>query len=147
MSGPAVQAAATSWLVVAILGQLLFAANVVGWYGRTATHGRFDMVNAVLVRGATANSLDALALASHQAITLAAGIGAALRLLLQQPQILALALVQYLLPLAGLELYFRARDGGGRITRIAVAASLAALMFVAAGGIAATAAVPWPPHR
>lgn len=147
MSGPAVRAAATSWLVVAILGQLLFAANVVGWYGRTAAHGRIGLLNAALARGAAADPLGNLALASHLAITLAAGLGGAVRLLLQQPPIVALALVQYLLPLAGLELYFRAQDGGGPRTRIAVAAGLAALMIVAAGGIAATAVVPWPPHR
>ena len=38
----ALKAAATSWFVVAVLGQLVFVAYVIGFYGRAALQGRFE---------------------------------------------------------------------------------------------------------
>ncbi len=43
--------AAASWFTVAVLGQLLFVAYVVRFYGRTAAQGRFDTWNEVLPHG------------------------------------------------------------------------------------------------
>lgn len=45
------RAAATSWLVLAVLGQLLFAVYVTGFYGRTAMQGRPQRWNDVLPHG------------------------------------------------------------------------------------------------
>jgi Predicted membrane protein (DUF2306) len=45
------KAAGVAWLVVAVLGQLLFAAYVMGFYGRAALQGQFETWNKVLPRG------------------------------------------------------------------------------------------------
>jgi len=47
----ALKAAATSWFVVAVLGQLVFVAYVIGFYGRAALQGRFEAWNKVLPHG------------------------------------------------------------------------------------------------
>jgi len=51
MGGPALKAAATSWFVVAVVGQLIFVAYVIGFYGRAAMQGRFETWNKVLPHG------------------------------------------------------------------------------------------------
>lgn len=43
--------AATSWFVVAVVGQLLFVAYVIGFYGRAAFRGEFAAWNKVLPHG------------------------------------------------------------------------------------------------
>lgn len=47
----ALRIAAAGWLGVAVLGQLLFAIYVMGFYGRTAAQGRPDLWNQVLPHG------------------------------------------------------------------------------------------------
>lgn len=47
----ALKAAAISWFVVAVLGQLMFVAYVLGFYGRAAARGRFETWNKVLPHG------------------------------------------------------------------------------------------------
>jgi hypothetical protein len=54
--------------------------------------------------------------------------------------------VSYLGPLAVLELYFRARDGGGNAARVAMAAGLAVVTLVMGGGIAGAAVSQWVPQ-
>lgn len=50
-------AAATSWCVVAVLGQLLMAAYVIGFYGRAAISGDLARWNKVLPHGFVAGDL------------------------------------------------------------------------------------------
>lgn len=47
----ALKLAAAGWFAVALLGQMIFVAYLVGFYGRTAVQGRFEAWNDVLVRG------------------------------------------------------------------------------------------------
>ena len=47
----ALKAAALSWFAIALLGQSIFVAYLIGFYGRTAMQGRFEAWNDVLVRG------------------------------------------------------------------------------------------------
>lgn len=56
-----------------------------------------------------------------------------------------LAFAQYLVPLALLELYFRAQRGGARV-QLAMAFGLGAATLVMAGGIAAAGAILWLPR-
>lgn len=51
IGAPALKVAATSWFVVAVLGQLAFVAYVIGFYGRAALQGRFEAWNKVLPHG------------------------------------------------------------------------------------------------
>jgi hypothetical protein len=56
-----------------------------------------------------------------------------------------LAFAQYLVPLALLELYFRAQRGSARV-QLAMAFGLGAATLVMAGGIAAAGAILWLPR-
>lgn len=47
----ALRAAAAAWLGLALLGQLMFAFYVAGFYGRTALQGRLDEWKRVLPHG------------------------------------------------------------------------------------------------
>ncbi|TBR40480.1 MULTISPECIES: DUF2306 domain-containing protein [Dyella] len=47
----ALSIAATTWVVVALIGQLIFASYVAGFYGRAAMHGRWSAWNDVLAHG------------------------------------------------------------------------------------------------
>lgn len=47
----ALQAAAVSWFVLAVLGQLVMVAYIVGFYGRTALGGHFEVWHKVLTHG------------------------------------------------------------------------------------------------
>jgi hypothetical protein len=47
----ALNAAGTSWFVVAVLGQLIFVVYVIGFYGRAAAQGNFETWNKVLPHG------------------------------------------------------------------------------------------------
>lgn len=51
IGAPMLKAGATSWFVVAVLGQLVFVAYVIGFYGRAAVQGRFEAWNKVLPHG------------------------------------------------------------------------------------------------
>lgn len=253
------RAAAAFWLIVAVLGQLLLAGYVVGFYGRTAVQGRVQewtrvlshglvsgepFLNAVLVshlifvviiiiggalqlvpkirktwpdfhrwtgriyllagavlsvggltmvwtRGTVGDltqrlavSLNALLILSFAAIAwrhararqvdrhrrwalrlfLAVSgvwffrIGLMLWLVLNHgpvgfdpktftgPFLSFLGFAQYLLPLAVLELYFRAQRGGRSRNQLAMAAGLLILTVATIGGTAAAAAIMWLPH-
>jgi hypothetical protein len=62
------------------------------------------------------------------------------------PFLTFLAFAQYLLPLGMLELYLRARDGGGPARRFAVATAIAACTLVTGIGIIGASMVMWLPH-
>lgn len=65
-SGAALRAATASWFVVAALGQLLFVAYVIGYYGRAALQGRWQAWNGVFPRGYVAgDGLGNLVVAAH----------------------------------------------------------------------------------
>ena len=75
----------------------------------------------------------------------AAGVLAGLGLE-QDTFITVTAFGQYLVPLAMLELYFRAQDGGGVANRLAVAGGLSVLTVVLAAGILAVTLGSWAPR-
>ena len=50
-AGAALKTSATAWFAVAALGQLLFVAYVLGYYGRAAVQGRWQAWNGVFPRG------------------------------------------------------------------------------------------------
>jgi hypothetical protein len=258
-AGWVLKAAATSWFIVAILGQCVFVAYVIGFYGRSAINGRFEEWNEVLPHGHVAGDtvgnvvvslhllfavvvivggvlqlipqVRRIAPAFHRwngrvylSSVLVMGIGGlvmvwtrgavgdlsqhvaisinalliigfagmalhhararridlhrrwALRLFLavsgvwffrvglmawivanqgpvgfdpdtfQGPFLTVLAFAQYLLPLAVLELYFRAQASGSARARIAMAAGLGAATLVTATGVAAASAIMWLPR-
>jgi hypothetical protein len=62
------------------------------------------------------------------------------------PFLTFLAFAQYLLPLAVLELYFRAQDSTAPRARIAMAAGLATLALMTAAGTAAATMIMWLPR-
>ncbi|KQX01122.1 hypothetical protein ASC94_00235 [Massilia sp. Root418] len=62
------------------------------------------------------------------------------------PFLTFLSFAQFLLPLAVLQLYLLARDGGGAVARYAVAAGLAVLTAAMGLGIVAAAAIMWLPR-
>lgn len=64
----------------------------------------------------------------------------------QGPFLTFLAFAQFLLPLAVLELYLRARDGASAPRRAVMAAGLCALTLAMGGGIAAAFMGMWLPH-
>ena len=58
----ALKAAATFWFVVAILGQLVFAASVAIFYGNSAAHGNWQAWNASMTKAvATTGALQLVA--------------------------------------------------------------------------------------
>lgn len=77
----ALSAAATSWFVVAVLGQLMFVVYVIGFYGRAAAQGRFEAWNKVLPHGYVAgDSAGNLVLSMHLAFAALITVGGALQL-------------------------------------------------------------------
>lgn len=62
------------------------------------------------------------------------------------PFLTFLSFAQFLVPLGVLQLYLRARDGGGAVMRYAMAASLTVLTAAMALGIFAAAAIMWLPR-
>ncbi len=258
-TGRALRAVATSWFVVAILGQWMFATYVIGFYGRAAIRGRFEEWNKVLPHGYVAgDTMGNLVVSLHLLFAVAVIVGGALQLLpqlrriapafhrwngrvylssvlvmsvgglvmvwtrgavgdlsqhlalslnalliigfagmalhhararridlhrrwvlrlflavsgvwffrvglmawivanqgpvgfdpktFQGPFLTILAFAQYLLPLAVLELYFRAQASGNARTRMAMTAGLGAATLVTATGIAAASAIMWLPR-
>ena len=76
------RAAATTWFAVAVLGQLLFAVYIAGFYGRTALQGRPQAWNAVMPHGWVAGeAFFNLVLALHLLFAFAITVGGALQLL------------------------------------------------------------------
>lgn len=65
---------------------------------------------------------------------------------LEGPVGVSIAYGQYLVPLAVLELYLRARDGGGPTQKMAMAVGLAVLTLAMACGIVAATAFMWAPR-
>jgi hypothetical protein len=62
------------------------------------------------------------------------------------PALIVIAFGQYLVPLAVLELYFRARDRGGPRVQITMATGLSALTLLTATGIVAATLMMWVPR-
>ena len=81
IAGPALQAAATGWFVVAVLGQLMFAVYVIGFYGRAAVHARFETWNKVMPHGyVPGDTFGNLVVSLHLAFATVVMIGGALQL-------------------------------------------------------------------
>lgn len=77
----ALRLAATSWLVLAVLGQLVFAAYVTMFYGGAVTSGDQARWSEVLPRGFRADALvDTLAVAAHVLPAVIVLLGGALQL-------------------------------------------------------------------
>ncbi|HEV7817104.1 MAG TPA: DUF2306 domain-containing protein [Janthinobacterium sp.] len=64
----------------------------------------------------------------------------------QGPALSALGFLQYLLPLAVLQLYFMAKEGASPVTRIATAGALITLTFAMGIGIVVATMGMWLPH-
>jgi Predicted membrane protein (DUF2306) len=81
--GPrALRAAAASWLLVAVLGQMLFMAYVAAFYGGAALEGDLARWNKVMPRGLVpGDSVGNTVLASHLLFTVAILLGGVLQLL------------------------------------------------------------------
>lgn len=80
-ASPALRAAATSWFVVAVLGQMMLAIYVVGFYWRAAFAGHFEKWNEVLEHGYIAgDTLGNLVLALHLAFAVVVTVGGPLQL-------------------------------------------------------------------
>lgn len=76
------KAAATSWFAVAIVGQFMFVAYVIGFYGRTAAAGRFESWNNVMPHGYVAgDGFGNLVVILHLAFTVVVLTGGALQLI------------------------------------------------------------------
>jgi hypothetical protein len=80
----ALKAAAMSWFVVAAMGQAIFAAYVIGAYGRAIVLGRFEQWNQVLPRGhgyIPGDTPGNLALLLHLSLVAVVMIGGVLQLI------------------------------------------------------------------
>jgi Predicted membrane protein (DUF2306) len=78
---PALKAAGASWFVVAVLGQLIFAAYVVDFYGGAAVRGQFGNWTQVLSHGVVAgDTFGNLILILHLLFTVVIIAGGALQL-------------------------------------------------------------------
>jgi len=81
---PALKLAATSWFVVAAIGQVIFAAYVLGAYGSSIVLGRFEQWNKFFPRGhgyIPGDALGNLALLLHLSLVAVIMIGGALQLI------------------------------------------------------------------
>jgi hypothetical protein len=85
----ALRLTAASWLGIAVLGQLLFATYVTGFYGRAALQGKPEIWNQVLAHGYVAgDTFLNLVLALHLLFAVVVIVGGAVQLL---PQIRRMA--------------------------------------------------------
>lgn len=81
LAGPALPWAAVSWCVVAVLGQLMFAAYVIAFYGRAAVQGQPEVWNKVLPHGyVPGDTTGNLTVAMHLFFTVVAVMGGAMQL-------------------------------------------------------------------
>lgn len=75
-------AALKSWLAVALVGQLMFAAYVLGLYGRAAVHGQWELWNRVTPRGhVPGDALGNLVFGAHLLFTVVVIVGGFVQLL------------------------------------------------------------------
>lgn len=82
LAGPALRVSAVFWFCVAVLGQLMFALYVAGFYGRTAVQGRPQAWDQVLPHGYVAgDTFFNLVLALHLLFAVAITLGGALQLI------------------------------------------------------------------
>lgn len=65
---------------------------------------------------------------------------------LDGPAGVALGFASYLLPLTVYEIYWRVRDHGGAMARLAMASSLIVIAAATAGGVVMAAVIMWAPH-
>ncbi|MEO8999199.1 MAG: DUF2306 domain-containing protein [Rhodanobacter sp.] len=81
IANSALKAAATSWFVVAALGQLMFVVYLFGFYGSTAVRGQFETWNKVLIRGYVAgDTMGNLVVSMHLAFAVLITVGGVLQL-------------------------------------------------------------------
>ncbi len=81
-AGRALNAAATSWFVVTVLGQLMFTVFIVGFYGRAAQRGQFEAWNKVLPHGwVSGDTWGNLVLSLHLSFAALITLGGALQLI------------------------------------------------------------------
>ena len=84
LTARALRAAATSWFIVAILGQWIFVAYVIGFYGSAAVRGRFEEWNKVLPHGYVAgDTVGNLVVSLHLLFAVVVIVGGALQLIPQ----------------------------------------------------------------
>lgn len=84
LADPALRMAAAFWFSVAVLGQLLFAVYVAGFYGRAAVQGRPEIWNQVLPHGYVAgDTFLNLVLGLHLLFAVAVTVGGTLQLIPQ----------------------------------------------------------------
>jgi Predicted membrane protein (DUF2306) len=87
-AGTLMKAAATSWFVVAVLGQLMFVAYIAGFYGRAAARGEFEAWNKVLPHGyVPGDTFGNMVLSAHLLFAAFITVGGALQLLPKLRQI------------------------------------------------------------
>ena len=80
----ALKGAAVSWFTVAVLGQWMFVAYVIGFYGSAAIRGRFEEWNKVLPHGYVAgDTVGNLVVSLHLLFAVVVIVGGALQLLPQ----------------------------------------------------------------
>lgn len=84
LTSRALKAAATSWFIVAVLGQWMFVAYVIGFYGSAAIRGRFEDWSKVLPHGYVAgDTVGNLIVSLHLAFAVVVIVGGALQLIPQ----------------------------------------------------------------
>ena len=84
LADPALRMAAAFWFSVAVLGQLLFAVYVAGFYGRAAVQGRLEIWNQVLPHGYVAgDTFLNLVLGLHLLFAVVVTVGGTLQLIPQ----------------------------------------------------------------
>lgn len=144
IAGPALKAAAILWFVVAVLGQLMMVAYVIGFYGRAAALGQFELWNKVLPRGyVPGDTVGNLIVSVHLAFATVVTVGGALQLM---PAVRRLApafhrwngrvylLSVLVMSVGGLIMVWT--RGADRDLSQNIAISINALLIVACGGMA-----------
>lgn len=144
-AAPALQAAAASWFIAAVAGQLVFVVYMAGFYARTAALGQFELWNKVFPRayvpGAYAHNL---VVSLHLLFTTIVIAGGALQLIpgvrRRWPRFHRWNGRTYLVSalfasLAGLVMtWTRSSTGGGLDVNLAI--SINALLIIAFAGLA-----------
>jgi len=81
LANPALRFAAASWFVVAVLGQLMMAVFVIGFYGRAAARGDFAAWNKVLATGyVPGDAIGNVVLSLHLALVTVVVVSGALQI-------------------------------------------------------------------
>ena len=142
----ALRIAATLWLVVALLGQSMFAIYIIGFYGRAALAGRFEDWNKVMPHGYVPGDTFAnLVIAMHLLFTVVIVFGVALQLVPKVRRVMPAVhrwngrlylLAAMILSVGGLIMVWTKGAVGGPLQHIAI--SINALLILAFAAIAWT---------